>query len=129
MLVAVDANIILSALLGGKSSAILFDGRFTFITTDFTILEVEKFLLRFAKKLHLPISELETAIELLPIQSYSTTFYSHQVLAAEKMISHIDSKDVDILALALHFNCYLWSQDKDFDQTGYTKILKTYQFL
>lgn len=129
MLVAVDANIILSALLGGKPSVILFDSRFNFITTDFTLSEVEKYLPRFARKLHLPITELEAAVELLPVKSYHTIFYSRQILSAEKMISHIDKKDVDILALALHFNCYLWSQDKDFDGSGYAKILKTYQFL
>lgn len=129
MLVAVDANIILSALLGGKPSVILFDSRFDFITTDFTLSEVEKYLPRFARKLHLPITELETAVQLLPIQTYHKSFYSRQLVAAEKLIGHVDPKDVDILALALHFNCYLWSQDKDFDQSGYTKILKTYQFL
>lgn len=129
MVVAVDANIILSALLGGKPSVILFDSRFDFITTDFTLSEVEKYLPRFARKLHLPITELETAVQLLPIHTYHKSFYSHQLITAEKLIGHIDPKDVDILALALHFNCYLWSQDKDFDQSGHTKILKTYQFL
>lgn len=45
------------------------------------------------------------------------------------MISHIDKKDIDILALALKFETYLWSQDKHFDSSGYSKILKTYDFI
>lgn len=41
ILIAVDANILMSALLGGKPSVILFDPRFQFITTAFTIEEVK----------------------------------------------------------------------------------------
>ena len=44
IIVVVDANIILSALLGGKPSFILFDPKFKFITTEFTISEVKKYL-------------------------------------------------------------------------------------
>ncbi|MBI2415949.1 MAG: hypothetical protein HYV33_04820 [Candidatus Kerfeldbacteria bacterium] len=72
MFIAVDANILLSALLGGKPSIILFDTRFHFITTEFTIDEVEKYL--------------------------------------------------------PHYDCHLWSQDKDFERAGYAKILKTHHF-
>ena len=45
------------------------------------------------------------------------------------MIEEIDKKDVDILALALQFDTYLWSQDRDFETAGYLKILKTYNFI
>ncbi len=48
--IVVDANIVMSALLGGKPSAILFDHRFQFVTTEFTIKEVEKYLPRLEKK-------------------------------------------------------------------------------
>jgi len=44
ILIAVDANIILSALLGGKSAVLLFDSRFEFMTTRFTMNEVERYL-------------------------------------------------------------------------------------
>lgn len=129
MVIAVDANVILSALLGGKPSYILFDPRFQFITAEFTLDEVHKYLPRLAKKLVVPISTLETALHLLPIQSFAKrTYYSHLVIA-QNMIDHIDNKDSDILALALRFDCYLWSQDKDFERAQYHKLLKTYQFL
>lgn len=51
IIVAVDANIILSALLGGKPSSILFDPRFRFVSTEFTIQEVEKYLPILGEKL------------------------------------------------------------------------------
>ncbi len=46
--IVVDANIILSALLGGTPSSVLFDGRFRFITTEYTIREVRKYIPKFA---------------------------------------------------------------------------------
>jgi predicted nucleic acid-binding protein len=52
--IVVDANVILSALIGGKSGLILFDSRFEFVTTDFTIEEVKKYLPKLALKLDIP---------------------------------------------------------------------------
>jgi predicted nucleic acid-binding protein len=51
IIVAVDANILLSALLGGKPSIILFDGKYQFVTTKFTLEEVKKYLPRLERKL------------------------------------------------------------------------------
>ena len=51
IIIAVDANIILSALLGGKPSIILFNHKYEFTTTEFTIGEVEKYLPKLSKKI------------------------------------------------------------------------------
>lgn len=48
---------------------------------------------------------------------------------AKEIIEEIDEKDIDILALALKLETYLWSQDKDFEKAGYQKLLKTYDFI
>ena len=69
--VVVDANIILSALLGGKSSIILFDPKFSFITTKFTIEEVEKYLPKLENKLDTSQKEIVTSLNNLPIKIYS----------------------------------------------------------
>jgi predicted nucleic acid-binding protein len=45
------------------------------------------------------------------------------------MIYHIDKKDVDILALSSKSDCFLCSQDKDFEKCGFKKLLKTYDFI
>ncbi len=42
--IVVDANIIISALIGGSSREILFDHRYRFLTTNFTLKEVEKYI-------------------------------------------------------------------------------------
>ena len=129
IIIVVDANIILSALLGGKPSIILFDGRYQFTTTKFTIEEVSKYIPKVAKKLMAPEKELFYLLNNLPISVYEKEFYSRKRREAKKMIFHIDKKDVDILALALRLQVYLWSQDKDFEKCGYEKLLKTYDFI
>jgi len=44
-------------------------------------------------------------------------------------MAHIDKKGIEILALALKFETFLWSQDKHFEKAKYSKILKTYDFI
>lgn len=129
IVIVVDANVILSALLGGKPSSILFDGRFHFVSTRFTINEVRKYLPRLAKKLSITPNKLETLLGKLPVLVYGRTFYKEKLKEAEKMIGNIDKKDIEILALALMLETYLWSQDRDFDECGYQKVLKTYHFI
>ncbi len=48
--IAVDATPIISALIGGVSRDILFDHRFNFISTEFTINEVKKYIPIISKK-------------------------------------------------------------------------------
>lgn len=129
IIIAVDANIILSALLGGKPSSILFDPRFHFVTTRFTLEEVEKYMPRLAKKLNLPEKSFRELLHKLPILAYSKKYYTGKIKDAKAMIWEIDKKDVDILALALQFDAHLWSQDRDFEKVGYSKVLKTYNFI
>ena len=127
--IVVDANIILSALLGGKPSNILFDGRFQFVTTEFTLNEVKKYLPRLEKKLGVSEAKLTSLLKELPIQVYSKNFYKDKFKEAHKMIAHIDKKDVEILALAIKSGTFIWSQDKHFEKSGYHKFLKTYDFI
>jgi len=129
IIIVVDANIILSALLGGKPSIILFDSKFNFITTEFTINEVIKYLPILENKLNISEEEIISLLNNLPIKIYKKDFYENKIAEAEKIISHIDKKDVDILALALQFQTYLWSQDKHFEISNYPKLLKTYDFI
>ncbi len=129
IIIAVDANIILSALLGGKPSRILFYPQFQFVTTEFTFMEVEKYLPRLAIKLRIPQEILTQLLLELPIKIFPENFYKDHLTQANQLIGQFDEKDANILALALKFKTYLWSQDKHFEKTGYLKLLKTYHFI
>ena len=82
-----------------------------------------------AKKLNVFQGDLEKILEKTPLIIYERNFYKGKLREAKEMIGKIDKKDVDILALALKFETYLWSQDKDFEKAGYQKLLKTYDFI
>lgn len=129
IIIVVDANVIMSALLGGRPSLILFDGRFQFVTAEFTLDEVEKYFSRLEKKTGISRDELKSLSDSLPLQIYKKEFYKDKLKETERIIGHIDKKDIEILALTFALQTFLWSEDRHFEKIAYPKLLKTYNFL
>jgi predicted nucleic acid-binding protein len=65
---------------------------------------------------------LEYALELLPLRIYPARRYAPAVREARRRIERRDPTDVDVLALALHLDVPLWSNDRDFDGTGVSRF-------
>ncbi len=126
--IVVDANVIISALIGGSTREILFDHKYDFLTTEFTIQEVETYIPEIAKKSGSDEKFVRETLALLTLTIKGKDFYEKSLGEAEKMIGEIDEKDVEILGLAIETKNYLWSQDKDFEKAGYEKLLKTKDF-
>jgi len=99
--IIVDANPIISALIGGISRNVFFDKRFEFLTTEFTLNEVKKYIPTISKKSGINEEEINYALRLLPIIVVFREEYEKYILEAERWIAEIDKKDVHILALAL----------------------------
>jgi len=97
--IVVDANILISALLGGKSRFILFDIKFEFIVNEFTLREVEKYIPFISKKSGVSEKEIRKGISLLPLKIVSKNYYKDYLKQAEKLIGKIDKNDIDILAI------------------------------
>ena len=114
-------------MIGGVARNILFDSKFDFITAEFTIKEVKKYLPMIEKKSGVDVSKIELALSLLPIKVYPKEHYTDKIKDADELIGEIDKKDVDILALALKFECYLWTEDSDFEKID--KIIRTRDFV
>lgn len=114
--IVVDANILFSALLGGKPRFVLFDPKFQFVTARFTLKEVEKHIPEISKKSGISLKEIKEAISLFPLEVLSKDYYRDYLVKAEKLIGKIDPDDVDILALYLKEKTFLWSEDKDFEK-------------
>lgn len=88
--------------------------------------EVEKYITFISKKSKISENNIYYALSLLPITIFSKKHYQKFISQARKLINKIDKKDVNILALYLKIDSYLWSQDKDFEKVDYPiKILKT----
>lgn len=115
----VDANPILSALLGGKAKRLFFESGITeFAVADTALEEVRRYLPTMAEKLGVSLDFLAYALALLPLTICSPTIYRRALKTARIQIAHRDPGDVEVLALALALKRPLWTNDKDFGATG-----------
>ncbi|MGE3978814.1 MAG: PIN domain-containing protein [Nitrospira sp.] len=115
----VDANPIISALLGGKAKRLFFESDITeFAVADTAIEEVRRYLPKMAEKLGVRLDFLAYALDLLPLTICSPKTYRRSLKTARIQIAHRDQGDVEILALALALKRPLWTNDKDFGGTS-----------
>ena len=114
----VDANPILSALLGGKAKRLFFESSITeFAVTGSALEEVTSYIPRMAQKQEVSPAFLHYALDLLPLTVYGPKAYRQSVKKAKIQIAHRDPRDVEILALTLELERPLWTNDKDFEDT------------
>jgi len=93
--VAVDANPLMAALLGGRAAQILALAGIDFVTTEQTIWEVRKYFPRLADQLHVPEDVLLATLEAAPIRTLHPSQYDHARAAATRAIAARDPKGVN----------------------------------
>lgn len=119
MRLAADANVLLSALIGGRARLIIASPTISeLLTAESTFSEVEEYALVLARKKHIPADILLLSMAAMPVTVVARSEYASSLRQARRKIGKRDPDDVDILALALHFKIPLWSNDKDFVGTG-----------
>ncbi len=107
----VDANPILSALLGGKAKRLFFESGITeFAVADTAIEEVRRYLPKMTEKLGVSLDFLSYALGLLPLTICSRKIYGRSLKTAQIQIAHRDRSDVEILALTLTLKRPLWTK-------------------
>ena len=112
--VVIDANPLLSALLGGKARTILLSRSFHFVTTEHTTWEVKKYIPVISEKSGISEKDILFAFERFPIITIDQRNYDDTMIKADFLIGKRDRKDVHVLALALKLKQPIWSDDKDF---------------
>lgn len=114
----VDANPILSALLGGKAKQLFLDaGISEFAATESALDEVHYYIPKVAQKLEVNSAFVRFTLDLLPLTVYEPKSYRRSMKKAKLQIAHRDPQDIEILALALELGRPLWTNDKDFEDT------------
>jgi predicted nucleic acid-binding protein len=114
-----DANVLLSAVLGGRAKVVLSHPKIEGIfTTEVTLSEVEEYVILLARKRRLSLDTLLLAVATLPVSVVERETYARAVVQARRLIGQRDPDDIEILALALHLKIPLWSNDNDFRDTG-----------
>jgi len=125
MKLVVDANVFISALVGGKAAKLLFNPNFELITTERTTWEVKKYLPKLAAHTGQTPPDLLLLFELIPVKAYQSREYESFLSSAQALIGNRDPFDIDILALTLKSGAPLWSNDSDFEEIENITLLKT----
>jgi predicted nucleic acid-binding protein len=116
---AADANVLLSAVLGGRAKAVLTHPSIENVfTTKATLSEVNEYALVLARKKQIPAGTVILAVATLPVTLVESRKYSGSIARAKQLIGKRDPDDVQLLALALHLGIPVWSNDNDFEGTG-----------
>ena len=120
MKLAADANVLLAAALGGRARLILGNTEEIeeILTAETTFAEVEEYAVVLARKRRLPTDLLLLALASLPVTIVAREAYADSISEAKRRIGRRDPDDVDILALAIQFHIPVWSNDKDFEDSG-----------
>ena len=117
--VVADANVVLSALIGGRAGLIFIDPEGPDIVGPAQVAEeVLEYLPKLAAKHKLNEGELIAALQLLPITWHDVSVYGHREEEARNLVEERDPEDWPVVALALELRLPIWSQDKDIEATG-----------
>ena len=131
MQLVADANVLLSAVIGGRAAlALRHDTVERIFTPAAAYDEVVEYLPLLAKKRRLNLDTLLLACAALPVTVVERAEYHKELSKAKRRIGKRDPDDIDVLALALTLNVPVWSNDSDFADAGvewYTtaELLKT----
>jgi predicted nucleic acid-binding protein len=116
---AADANVLLSAVIGGRARLVLSNPDIEeVVTTETVFAEVEEYAAVLGHKRKIPAETLMLAVASLPVSIVAREVYAGSMARARKRIGWRDPDDVELLALALHFKVPLWSNDNDFEGCG-----------
>jgi len=136
MKIIVHANIVFSGILNskGKIGDLLINSgrRFTFIAPNFLRKEIFKHYPRLVSISKMTLEQVrETEYQICK----GITFISEEQIrrtnwiAAEKLVSDIDPRDIQYVAFAKHFRCKLWSGDrqlmKGLTRKGFHNVIST----
>ncbi len=119
MRLVADANVLLSAVLGGRAKLVLEHPEVEeVVTAEATFAEVQEYAAHLAKKKRLSLDLVLLALAALPVTVVERRAYAAAIPEATRRIGRRDPDDVEILALALQLGLPLWSNDNDFEDAG-----------
>lgn len=126
MRLIVDTNRILSALLKkGLDRKIVSSQNIEFYTLDYSLEEIEKYMVYIVKKSKMSKDEVETLLSLFMenIAVISDEEVKSKMGEAKKTMKNIDINDSPILAAALAIpNDGIWTEDRHFEKQKRVKV-------
>lgn len=130
MLLVIDANTVFSALLSrGKTFSVFLANKrrkkFEFIAPEFLFFEIGKHFDEVLRRSKLSPEELAKIFRFIKEEIEFIPFgeFNERADEAEKAAPH--AKDVQYFALALAFDCGIWSTEKAFKKQSRVKVYST----
>ncbi|MBI3032375.1 hypothetical protein HYY69_02780 [Candidatus Woesearchaeota archaeon] len=126
MLLVVDANIVFSSLIAGNIIDLFLSEKLQLIAPELLFVEMRKHKEDIKAKSHFSeqefeiiLSVLEKRIKIIPLQE----FIMNMTKAEQLLKEHV--KDAPYIALALRYNCAVWSYEKLFKNISGIQSLTT----
>jgi predicted nucleic acid-binding protein len=117
-----DTNILLRAVFGTKVPMLLakYQKETDFLTPEYCYAELEKHAYAIGIQKGVPAENIRQAIERLKcvVDAVPVEIYAYKEKDAKNRIGERDIDDWPIVALALTFQCAVWTEDHDFFGIG-----------
>ena len=132
----VDANVLISIMISGKSTYKPILTYFDFYSPDFVFVEIDKYKPTIIEKTKLNIEELQrftffifNQVSVIP----RIVISDEAITKATELTQVIDIKDLSYVALAIELDCILITRDnvliKGLKKKGFRKIISFEDFL
>lgn len=132
MHLVVDTNVIFSALIaGGRTREIIITRPLNLFVPEFFHLELANNRDEVAEKTGLDMDDLRVLLNLLfeHLHVVPRDEFETHLDEARRLIEEVDPDDVPFLALALHRDADLWSDDKHFQKQEAVRVWRTHELI
>lgn len=131
MLLVIDANIVFAAAISprGTTCDLLFSPGLEFIAPEFLKEELEKYFSLLVIKSGTPAKEVQIALELILSRIKILPFIEYERHREQARKISPDPKDEEYFAVALAFDCPLWSNDKRLKGQSVVRVFSTNELL
>jgi len=126
MKLIVDANIIISSLIkDSKTAELIINPLFELYSPKYLIEEIIKYGEEIAIKTKRDIKSLKEIFDAIASLINLIEFSNYELFVYDAEKISPDKKDVDYFALALKFNCAIWTNDKKLKEQNRVDIYST----
>ena len=128
----VDTNVVFSALIaGGKTRELIITGPADLHAPEFFYTELEGHREEVAAKTGLSERDLSVLLNLVfeHVHIVPREEFDHSLGDARDHIADIDPDDVPFLALALHLDAGVWTDDNHFQQQDAVPVWRTHELV
>jgi len=126
MKLVVDANIIMSCLISGRDSDLLFSPHLDLYSPDLLFSELRKHKQEIVLKSSLSEAKIELLLILLEkqVNIISGNMFENLMLKAMKLLGE-HKKDAPFIALALYLDCPFWTYEKRLAKLEEIEVITT----